>query len=85
MALAVEENVEDVLRVRVVHDPAGGEHLVLALVQVLPEGRLLGLLDLDFDAEVLLPHLDHRLDVVARGGAGADLADGILGRPLAPP
>src|SRR5690606_28490842 len=56
----VEQEVDDVLRVRVVHDPADAEHLHAAAVEVVAEARRLRLLDGVVNAEGLAPPLADR-------------------------
>src|SRR3989304_1120179 len=75
--LGVQLDVEEVLRVPVVGHPAQVEHREVAIVQVTQEQAELLLVDLDSDAEVLLPHGDDRFDDGADAGAatGGEEAD----------
>src|SRR5438445_13205180 len=53
-------DLEEVLRVGIVRDPAQREHLEVAPVNVSQENAQLFLLDLDIDAQVLLPQCGYR-------------------------
>src|SRR3990170_2954114 len=77
-APGVELDVQEILRVHVVGDPAQVEHLEVALVQVPQEQAELLLVDLDGDAEVLLPHRLNRFDDGTDAGAAAGGEEGDL-------
>src|SRR3990172_9411890 len=70
-AVGVELDVEEVLRVHVVGDPAQVEHREVAVVQVPQKQAELLLVDLDGDAQVVLPHRLDRFDDGADAGAAA--------------
>src|SRR3989442_296249 len=59
-------DLEEVLRVRVVRDPAQRKHLEVPPVNVPQENAQLFLLDLDIDAQVLLPQCRYRRQSVTR-------------------
>ena len=65
----MEQNVQEVLGVRIVGAPADGKHLETSLVQVLQEGGPLGLLDLHVNSQRLLPRPEHYLHIQAHGSS----------------
>ena len=72
IALAVEQDIQEILRVRVIRDPAKtAEHLEPILMQVLKENGPFCLEKLDPHAQVSLPHRQHGLDGGVDGGAEA--------------
>ena len=74
-AFAVEQDVQEVLRIRIVCVPAKHEHLELAPIEVLQIGCPLDLLYLDFHAQRPFPHLQYDLQVDGDVAAGAGHAD----------
>src|SRR4029453_12447748 len=64
-AAGVQFDLEEVLRVRIVGDPAEREYLEVAPIDVTQEDAQLLLLDLYIDAEVVLPQGGDRRDCLA--------------------
>ena len=67
----MEQDVQEVLRVRIVGNPADVEHLEPSLVQVFQERGELRLLELGGDSQVALPHLQHYFHIQADVGPEA--------------
>ena len=71
-AIGVEQNVQEVLRIGIVRLPAQtGVGLELGIVEVFEISRPFHLLDFDFHAQDLAPHLDHDLEIQPNRAAGA--------------
>ena len=97
-AFTMEQNVQEVLGVRIVGAPTDGKHLETALVQVLQEGGPFGLLDLNLNSQRLLPRPEHYLHIqahrssevpgdgqgYARNGAGICPVAGLAEQPFGP-
>src|SRR3990170_8814239 len=71
IALAVEEDVQEVMRVDVVRDPAEREQAVSTPIELAQERGELDLLHLHVDAQVRAPLLEYGLDRAWSGSAAA--------------
>ena len=63
MAAGAEQQVQEILRVGIVGNPAQRKHLILAVVHILQESGPFGLLHINFNAQLLPPLFQHHFQI----------------------